>query len=126
MTRNQKIELAKKACEIQKKETKEAIIRASIIATISFIGALIGLLASSPNFPTAFLRVIGILLILLTVLCVFTAICYSLRHKLFIKLVNEHEFEVVEKEFDGDLWYCVHIPETTGFFRAEKVQKEET
>ena len=123
MTNNRKSELAKKAIEIDKRETKEFLVRLSIIALISFTGGIIAIFVSCNSIPTAFNRAIAVLLILMTVLCAFTAICFFLKHKFFIKLVNAHEFEIVEKDHDGTPWYCIHLVDTNEYYRAEIIEE---
>ena len=107
MTRNRKIELAVKAYENLKKETKREIFLKSLTATVSFVGALIGLLSSPASFPIGPLRIMGIFFGLLTVLCAVSAVLYYARLRLFAEIVNDHEFEIVEKEIDSISWLCV-------------------
>ena len=109
MTKNRKIELAVKAYENLKKETKREIFLKSLTATVSFVGAMIGLLSSPVNFPIGLLRFTGILFGLLAILCAVSAVLYHVRLRLFAEIVNDHEFEIVKKKIDSIPWLCVSI-----------------
>ena len=48
----------------------------------------------------------------------------QIQCKFVADFINDHEFEIVRRNFDNECWYCIHLLNTEEYLRAEVIEEE--